>query len=227
MLTYRQLCERLCHDATNGREGVTFDSPIYQEITEGRDPGPHYSSCVDLPVWVIRELWIASGRELPSWLRHEHGGSFNMFWSAPWRAPRPFEIPKLGDVWVIWEGEAPTKKRTHALICKELSGEFTLTSWDYGQSFVDPAKWRRGMIEGIEKDRQLRAGDPAWETTDGRHLGWVLTLDAALGMPADTPIGGGVSPSPPTPIGAPGGDSGGGGLALAALAALGYLIVKR
>jgi len=185
--TYREHAAALLEKATNGEQGIVAGDPLYQEITGGRDQGPHYSSCVDLPFWLLRNFrpeaaWAQEGPE---------GNALVNFWRAPWRAPKPGEVPKLGDTWLIWRGN---KERTHAKVIESLNPETgELVSWDYGQGWIDPDKWFPGDIEGIKKHQKVElldtgrwifplnaAGEP-----DGRELQLVLTLDDALGFDAD------------------------------------------
>lgn len=183
MPTLRDRAVELLELATHGETGVVSTDPIYSEVTGGRDPGPGYSSCVDLPHWMLSQLTSAP------WLEVDEGGSqpLRRFWSAPWRAPQGCEIPRAGDTWVIWATDANgIKSRTHALVVESLALETgELWSWDYGQSSVDPGRWYAGQVEGIRKRRKVECIDGVWTFDDGRKLRTVLTLDAALGRSAE------------------------------------------
>lgn len=65
----RQLAVNLLIYACNGGDVGEFD-PRYVEITEGRDPGPGYSSCADLAHW----LYFRLGVRAPWINRAEHKG---------------------------------------------------------------------------------------------------------------------------------------------------------
>ncbi len=187
MTTYRQRAQQLLDLATNNGNGVTATDGIYREVTQNRDPGPVYSSCVDLPFWLLRKL--VPGK--PRWLVEGPATNpFANFWGAPWRPPRAFEIPRKGDVWMIW-GDGKT--RTHAKVVSSFNEATSeLTSYDYGQGWTDPAKYQPGEIEGVRKTQQLEKGpNGEWVWPDGRTLRLVLPLDTALGHSADVEMPGG------------------------------------
>ena len=196
MITYRERAIQLLNWATNGSNGVTASNTRYQSVTESRDPGPGYSSCVDLPFWLMRELAPTKPWAQPN----ARGNALANFWKAPFRGPKPYEWPKPGDTWVIWEGSKSARLKTHAKIIESLRPvDNLLTSWDYGQAYISPDKWFPESIEGIKKHVNLTGGDPQWIWPDGRKLWLVLTLDDALGFSAETIFPGSIIDPSKTP----------------------------
>lgn len=181
--TYRARALDLCEWACYGDAGVTEKSDRYKLVTEGRDPGPNYSSCADLAHWL---LWRLGSRSpyLNREERTEAPGDWKQqvniwrLYSSPDTRTKPLApLPKTGDVWLI--GSPPTN--WHALVCSKLELDtHTLHSWDYGQAALREPAWHPGSTEGCRRTRSLREVNGQWVFPDGRRLLAYLNLWDAL-----------------------------------------------
>lgn len=174
----RELSAAYLQMACGGVSGVTERDPVYRAVTEGRDPGPVYSSCGDLAHWLLYRL----GVRLPWVNRAEHQGwrsgrNITDLWKGPWRKPTPEEEPRPGDIWVVWAKQDGTD--AHVLcptrIFEGQNGP-ALVSYEYGQAAIARDRWRPGSIEGVMKHTPLRL-DGARILVGIRPLQRVLALE--------------------------------------------------
>ncbi len=187
---YRARARELCEWAVGGEGGVVVDDPRYREVTEGRDPGPRYSSCADLAHWMFAELGVRSPfvNRVSLGRKYRSAATVNLLLARPVgsgaggaaRAPTPGEPFETGDVLVVWARKDATD--AHVLVVDAFDGA-TLRSWDYGQAPLGAAAWakNRTHLEGRRRERRVladAAGRLRFE--DGRVLRSVLPLVAVL-----------------------------------------------
>lgn len=153
-----------CEAAVDGDNGVKFNNPVYQAVTEHRDPGPGYSSCGDLGHWLLYRMGVRS-----KWVnRQEHLGwkaglnvSMLAFTCPVARAPRPGEVFHRGDIFIVWT--KPQGTDAHVDVCDFFDVESKVSkSWDYGQATTNPVTWNPTMTEGCRRTNKLytdAAGD--------------------------------------------------------------------
>lgn len=187
---YRARAAEFCEWAVGGADGVTVDSAPYVEVTEGRDPGPRYSSCGDLAHAMLFELGVRA-----NWInRRAHlGFRFGVNVARLCRKPigsgaggcaraaRLGERFETGDVLIVWRAGGDTTD-AHVLVVDTFDGE-TLRSWDYGQGPMSSAAWasRRDHVEGCRRERRVTR-NPAglYVLEDGRSIQSVLPLADVL-----------------------------------------------
>lgn len=164
-MSIRQIREeayKLCELATGYGKGRTVDDPIYQEIVEGRDPGPVYSSCADLAHWMLYRL----GCREEFINRDEHLGWRSIVNVARLTAPpvgsNSFAEPNptdaqlvnadTGDIIVMWDRRDVTD--AHVCVLDTYDG-YTLSTWDLGQGPIKKSRWRwkKDHVEACRKHR--------------------------------------------------------------------------
>jgi hypothetical protein len=142
----------LCRFACNGDSGRGKDDPVYRDVTEGRDgPGPlqrrEYSSCGDLPHWMLERLGI---RE--KWVNRESLNQYHVGMNivelgygcpishaaptaADWAGPGP------GDICEIWNGAQG--QDAHVFVCLGPSDKVDgkLLTANYGAGGMSEALW--------------------------------------------------------------------------------------
>lgn len=183
----RDLALALAAYAVNDGQGRDVGDPVHEAITEGRTKGNEerraagspevpYSSCTDLPTWLLDCL----GCTLESLInRDDDGGrvpwqigqSLPRLVHAPWfvRADGVAE-PQPGDILYLGNNGG------HVCVLRERSESAVLTD-DYGQPYA-----RRRL-------RTLRRQGKVW-TLDGRPLeGWLDLDQVPLDGPAKLPPG--------------------------------------
>lgn len=171
---------RWCEIAVDSHAGVTVSHPVYRAVTEGRDPGPVYSSCADLAHWFLFRMGVRS-----KWInRQEHRGwktginvSALAFSCPVARPPKKGELLKRGDVAIIWN--QPQGHDAHVFVVDDFDGD-VCRAWDYGQAAVNPERWDKSMIEGKRTIKALRGlTDGAW-MVGARKLQRVLALPEVM-----------------------------------------------
>lgn len=161
---YRLLAERLLRYAVRGPLGRDEQDPVYREVTEERDPGPGYSSCGDLPHWMlyrlgVRESWVNRQEHFPKF-RYGKNISTLSWKPCPSREMHIAEKFACGDTLIIWA--EPDTEDAHALVVLEHDVD-TILSADYGQPGGK-------LVRRRLSDRNL----------GGRYIQRVLTLGMAL-----------------------------------------------
>jgi hypothetical protein len=180
--TYRSVSRDLYEWSVYGPAGVTEQSDRFKLVTEGRDPGPNYSCCADLPHWGMWRLGIRSpylNREERTEAPGDWKSQVNIWrlYSSPDTKTEGLNVvPKCGDVWLI--GSTPTN--WHALVCDRLEDGNVLHSWDYGQAALKEPAWHPGSIEGCRRERGLRQVSGQWVFPDGKRLLAYINLWDAL-----------------------------------------------
>jgi hypothetical protein len=123
---------------------------VVETVTEGRCSVPSYSSCGDLPNYMLFRLGVRA----PAVNRAENGGwrvgkNFDIFWSPkPARAAIPGETYQCGDMLCIWK----TGTDAHALVVIEHTpSDRVILTAEYGQ------KWQGEQLTGknIHPDGKL------------------------------------------------------------------------
>jgi len=121
--------------ACNGDDGRVLGDPVFEEVTEGRNHWPKYSSCGDLPHYVLMRLGFRDERILN---RSDDGGIRN--WSIGQNLSRL--VFKTGKA-LVWASIAKRPQPGDVLylaspehVCvldsvDEAAG--TITTFDYGQ----------------------------------------------------------------------------------------------
>lgn len=185
----RALARQLMEHAVGGVSGVQVTAPIYRIVTEGRDPGPWYSSCADLAHWL---LWCLGVR--CAFVNREENGGFrskatvNLLLAKPVgsgaegcaRLPTPREHFETGDIIIAWA--RPDAADAHVMVVDSFDGK-TLRTWDYGQASTKPEAWRtnRKHIEGRRRARRAYAlASGLWRLEDGKTVRSVLPLADVL-----------------------------------------------
>lgn len=194
--------------AVNGNDGVKIDSPIYRWVTEGRDPGPMYSSCADLAHWLLMRL----GVRLPWINRDEHHGwkhqvNVGRLCAKPVgngasgcaRAPMIGELFQPLDILICWK--RPDTTDAHVFVCaehRETEQGYELVSWDYGQGPMSKKAWtgNREHVEGCRRERDVREIAGRWTFAGGRSIRSVLKLDDVIAKASE--LGALVDPDLPT-----------------------------
>lgn len=185
---YRSVARDMCEWATYGDAGVTEQSERYKLVTEGRDPGPKYSSCADLAHWMlfrlgVRSLWLNRDEEIgdgPGQDWEIAVNVSNLAFGPCAQTPIPGALPGCGDIWIVWAH--PKGTDAHVLVCEKLDpAAGVLHSWDYGQATTNPATWKPHSIEGRRRERAVRLlPGGVWMFPDGRRLQKTLPLWATL-----------------------------------------------
>ncbi len=114
----------LCEHACGAPHGIGKDDAPYPEVTEGRDVGmtrAHYSSCGDLPHWLLERLGVREKWVNRQSLGHYHVGlnivelglGCPISHAAPTEADWPG--PGTGDICEIWNGAKG--KDAHVFVC--------------------------------------------------------------------------------------------------------------
>jgi hypothetical protein len=163
LANFREKARAFCDHATNQGAGVYVKDAVYQEITEGRDSGPGYSSCGDLAHALLQHL----GARAP-WVNHgtqwKSGMNVNRLARLPVgnlrrcplaRAPKPGEQFHSGDIVVIWK-EGGNANDAHVFVV-DIHGPGSISSWDYGQGGMQRESWGRfpNQLEGVHKERRI------------------------------------------------------------------------
>lgn len=184
----RALAREWCEYATNGADGRRVDDPVYRWVTEGRDPGPGYSSCADLAHWLLTRLGVQA-----AWLNRDEGDD------AKWRSvvnvgrlcaspvggnpvarkPEPGELFRTGDVLICWK--RPDTRDAHVMVCARHEGG-RLVTWDYGQGPMGVEPWRasRAHVEAAKRTREVFERDGRWTFMTGKSIRSVLPLADVL-----------------------------------------------
>jgi hypothetical protein len=169
----RKLAVRLCEAACGGRHGMPVGAPIYRDVVEWsrKYPGPKYSSCGDLPHWMLYRL----GVRLPWINRYEHTG-FRVGWNITYladtranprvRPVRPGEKFESGDTIVVWS-RVDTKDAHAIVVVDHLPAEGILLTAEYGQP------------GGALRARRVTTGS-ASVSVEGRMVRAWLPLDEVL-----------------------------------------------
>lgn len=135
---YKTLAVDLLEYACNSTHGRPEGDPVYDAVTEGRDPGPGYSSCADLAHWLLYRLGVRCW-----WVnRSEHKGfawgmgPSRLAGNCPTRIVPPGLRAKFepGDILLVWNierGEKATQD-LHVACMVEDRGD-SVTTIDYGQ----------------------------------------------------------------------------------------------
>ncbi len=189
----RAFCERAC----GGADGVAVRSPVYIETTEGRDPGPDYSSCGDLPHAMLFALGCrAAWLNRKAHLGFRYGKNIARLCRAPIgtgaggaaRSPLPGELFQTGDVVIAWKTGGNTQD-SHVFVVDQFDGK-TLQSWDYGQGAMSAAKWaaNRNQLEGKRRSRSVRRVGDLWLLDDVRTIHSVLPLAAVFAADLEKPV---------------------------------------
>lgn len=187
----RLLAFRWCEIAVDGSSGVTVDDVVYRAVTEGRDPGPRYSSCPDLADWLLRRLGVVS-----PWINREEvrgqgkfawGMSVSMLAGKLWgasgccptaRKPHDGERLLRGDIAIVWNH--PQGHDAHVFVVDDWNTEDGIAyCWDYGGGAMKPEHYRPGMIEGRRTQKHLkRLPSGAWMvgTNPPKRLQCVIPL---------------------------------------------------
>lgn len=172
----RALTLRWCEIAVDSHTGVTVDSPIYRAVTEGRDPGPGYSSCADLAHWLLFRMGVRSG-----WInRSEHHGwaagvnVSRLAFGAVSRKPNGLRPLLRGDIGIIWNHSQGLD--AHVFVCDDWDGVARRChAWDYGQAALKPESWTRYMLEGSRTVKALATIPEGWRV-GSRQLQRVVPL---------------------------------------------------
>lgn len=138
--------------ACNGATGRNQGDPIFEEVVEGRQRWPGYSSCADLVHWCLRRAGFRDERvlnredddgSLPwrmgvniSRLVYATGSAFS--W---WKPGRPFDL-EPGDMALIGENG-----QEHVFIAAAVTAD-NVISYDYGQ-------WFNGKHGGRQVTRRI------------------------------------------------------------------------
>lgn len=154
--------------------------PVYKWVTEGRDPGPQYSSCGDLAHFILyrlgcREPWI-NRKEHLGWKPNRN---VNRLVRLPIGtnelAREPIGLAQTGDILVIWQ-RADTSD-AHVLVVDRMT-ETMLDSFDMGQGPLRAEAWKLGEhVEAKHRERPLVKSGSEYRTSDGRALRSLLSLD--------------------------------------------------
>lgn len=197
---YRELAAAWCDYATNGAHGRTVDDPVYRWVTEGRDPGPKYSSCGDLAHWLLARLgcrapWL-NRAELPGGWTVGLNVSRLVYSARPVsKIPEADTVLCLGDIVVAWSKPKGTDAHV-SVVCDHDPVAGVLETWDYGQGPMGAAAWStsRKHVEAAQRTRHVRytaSGRIAYE--GGKTIQCVLRLpDVLEGCPMvapDRPVG--------------------------------------
>lgn len=171
-----------CEMAVDYNTGVLVNNPVYKAVTEGRDPGPGYSSCADLAHWMLFRMGVRS-----KWInRAEHLGwksglnvSMLAFSCPVARAPHPGEVLQRGDIMIVWN--KPQGQDAHVNVVSGFNLDaMEVNTWDYGQAAVNPDAWNRTMVEGTRRTSKLYADAQKNWWVGSRKLQKVLPLMEVL-----------------------------------------------
>jgi hypothetical protein len=150
----RKLALDYLNIATKGAEGRTEGDSVYIAITEARDSGKSYSSCGDLPHWLLYRLGVrcsyVNRAEHNDW-RSGQNISALAFGCAVARVPKSGESYDVGDILLIWNNETGTD--AHALVVRKHAG-VELQTAEYGQP--GGAQCRRTFVAGKIGTRKLQ-----------------------------------------------------------------------
>lgn len=132
-------------------KGRLVTDPVVEAVTEGRCSVPSYSSCGDLPNYMLFRL----GCRAPAINRKESGHpwrvgkNFDIYWSPkPARNPIHGETYQCGDCLCIWK----TGNDAHALVVIEHTpGDRVLLTAEYGQKWQGEQK----LGQAIHPDARL------------------------------------------------------------------------
>lgn len=135
------------------------NDPVYRMVTEGRDPGPVYSSCGDLAHWLLYTL----GCRHQCINRKEHLGYMigrnvsrlaNVAEAVKPTTAEEYAALDLqpGDILIKWT--RPDTRDAHVFVFDRLDGD-KLHSWDYGQATTNRATWHKSMLEARPKVRSV------------------------------------------------------------------------
>lgn len=161
----REKAIAFCDAATRHGTGVRLRDPEYQQIVEGRDRGPKYSSCGDLAHALLEHLgvrapWVnraslgqwQDGANVNRLARHPVGNSKRCPLARPMRAGEQLQS---GDIAVAWK-EGGNANDAHVFII-DTHGPESISSWDYGQGSMRETAWKLdpNQIEGVHKTRRI------------------------------------------------------------------------
>lgn len=152
----------LCEYACGFEHGRGKDEPVYQDVVEGRDVGmnrAHYSSCGDLPWWLLYRLGLRA-----SWMNRHANGTYNIGMNIADLASCPAHInppagfvPEPGDVLEIWN--SPTGADAHACVVLASPHDGKITLANYGAGGMSASAWPGAKI-----------GDSDWRAMTSGHF---------------------------------------------------------
>lgn len=163
----RELAMEYC-EFLMGRKAT---DPAYRYWTGGRDPGPTYSSCGDLPhnlVWHLgcREAWV---NVAPSF---RYGMNINLLCpkpigSNPHAAATGTKFWKPGDILLMCPPSDSSK--WHTCVFRSFGNGEDIITYDFGQGPTSPKMWRHGRGH-IESRMVIRKESQA-------HVRYLISLD--------------------------------------------------
>ena len=151
----------LCEYACGFEQGRGKDDPVYLEVVEHRDVPPnraHYSSCGDLPWWLLYRLGLRT-----PWMNRAANGTYNGGMNisdlaacpAHINPPHDFE-PTPGDILEIWNSPQGFDAHACVVLAPPHAGKVTLAN--YGAGGMNAAAWPGARVS--DSDWRPNTGGP-------------------------------------------------------------------